>query len=671
MKVPATKKKTANKITVNKKVINLNSINNLLNTKCNHNQWVWYRNKSKKDNDICIRVGNDLCILLDNNKPVDETLLIKYIKYILGKTSQNYSRRFGKTTSCINKNDKLVQILDVILQKFTPPTRFIRYILSSDDEYFKFIDILGKHLTAECIEFIIDKVFGNCYECDTCVDNYGNIDSDNASDNMDKDLLDRSYSLDNEREFINKLKNVDDDEDYLSDGLSDGLSDSDDYTTKKITYDCESSSYDSCDNPSDNYSDNSSDNPCNDDSIKEHMEYMEHGEYLDKLLNLGIMTDGIMSKLFNSKCKIVQDRCIQFINEFIENDDINHKYNKYITKEIMYELFNHLPNSLPLIDLLIKKYPVDSDCLNAAVQYALPEYIEHILKYKIIPEKLHFRTALISKKHNQNITNEKIRLLCNWGYKIDLDDVKFSIINKKNIPDIENLDLEYDEEVHKLMIENNFFPNIKQNLIDNNLLTLQKLCYEKINFDKIRKHIEKTGVHPDKYCLDGILNTNIIENLDIICYLVAKGCVIEDSQFEKLMRGISNLNKKKTDEKNRRNLMRRKWAYRARLRRNGPNIKALAKPEPKFKSVKVEEADALILLNSYRNFKNKELLEHKKRIWDLEEQLNIEHTVEDPYRDIIMDNYCEMIEDDIRNIDSEFSENSEFSIDESSSFDSD
>ena len=176
------------------------------------------------------------------------------------------------------------------------------------------------------------------------------------------------------------------------------------------------------------------------------------------------------------------------------------------SQEQVYIACRNLPESQNMINMLIKSsdLEIDSRCLEEVCDNGSFEAIEYILNYKIPVTRTHFNKLLLSKKTKDNphagYTAEKVELLFKAGYRMDAEDVEFSIKNKRVIPDIERFGVVLDNKMYLLCHTTNFYPKYRFTVTNMQQVELQKMCNKRRA--NIKKFVEKYKIKPDQICMD-------------------------------------------------------------------------------------------------------------------------------------------------------------------------
>ena len=100
-------------------------------------------------------------------------------------------------------------------------------------------------------------------------------------------------------------------------------------------------------------------------------------------------------------------------------------------------------------------------------------------------------------------TPDKAELMFKYGYKLDIEDVKFIICNKVQINDIDRFGLELGEEILTLCGKYDFYPTYNFKNSDPGLVELYKLTRIK-NVTKLREFYKTHKTVPDAICMDNV-----------------------------------------------------------------------------------------------------------------------------------------------------------------------
>jgi len=128
-----------------------------------------------------------------------------------------------------------------------------------------------------------------------------------------------------------------------------------------------------------------------------------------------------------------------------------------------------------------------------------------ILLCRIVPDTNIFK---IWVKSNQYDGKQPIlELLIKFGLQLGHADIMFALENKVLIDNLERFDLMYDEQLYFTLFINNYklTPELNAKFaIDQHILKLRAMCADrKTTYDKVKRHVNQTGVKLDRYCLDG------------------------------------------------------------------------------------------------------------------------------------------------------------------------
>ncbi len=299
--------------------------------------------------------------------------------------------------------------------------------------------------------------------------------------------------------------------------------------------------------------------------------YTENNDTLASFIIKNInMTPTILTKLSICKSELMAN----YISGIID------KSNDAATDELILNACSSLPYTKQIIQSLVLKNVVIAEefiikvigtcsddsiefILNVTNKQATKIYFKHLITSKShIPDsidryatnygkvicRLNDRYDLYSLKFEINYTKDKCMVLINHGFVPDQDDIKLSIENHVEIPEIEKFGVVFDEPFLKLLQKNQFYPEYNFKCIAPELYQLQRLTVTK-NLPKIRKFLKtyKTLV-PDEYCM---LNASSIKNNGVTIQLlmdaggiITQGCLdayskmLNDNQLSILLTGF-------------------------------------------------------------------------------------------------------------------------------------
>lgn len=260
------------------------------------------------------------------------------------------------------------------------------------------------------------------------------------------------------------------------------------------------------------------------------------------------------------------------------------KFNEELTPEYMDEACYGLPYSKKsIISLMNRGLQLNDNNLEIVCRYCNEEAIEYVLETTRLPvTNAHFKAIIQSKKympftynigpnfhyfysyrsHNNHeewvdaYSWEKLDVLTKYGYKLTRDDIIFSIINKKYIPNIERFDLKLNKEILNLCWGNDFYPAYDFEDVHSSLMELQRLCKTK-KHSEIKQYIKKYNLVPDFKCMENasqFVNNNKIYDLLInsggkVTYNCLKKCVGEFKNNAFLLKLICDYEKNAEEEK--------------------------------------------------------------------------------------------------------------------------
>jgi hypothetical protein len=261
----------------------------------------------------------------------------------------------------------------------------------------------------------------------------------------------------------------------------------------------------------------------------------DHVSRLKYVFDNCTLTPDVVTFLFKCRCPHVIKKCLEIIKDQTVDKSL-------ITRDCLSNACILLPEQTGknYIGELVKNrdFNINEQCLEIVSEWCDEEAILYILSYKIPVKKIHFQKVIQSKgfiktrqRYGRNIpvnryknggyTPLKVELLFNAGYRMDLEDVKFSIEQKKVIPDIERFGLELDDNIYKTCHQHKFYPAYKFTLENPQLSELQKLCNKSKNIDKIKKYTEDNKLTPDKACMEYALTHKA--NYRVLNYFHSKG----------------------------------------------------------------------------------------------------------------------------------------------------
>ena len=163
------------------------------------------------------------------------------------------------------------------------------------------------------------------------------------------------------------------------------------------------------------------------------------------------------------------------------------------------------------------------------------------LRFEITRE--HFNAICLSSKQifdyntipviKTTYTPDKAELMFKYGYKLDIEDVKFIIHNRIEIRDIDRFGLELGEEILTLCGKHDFYPTYKFNKSDPGLVELYKLTRKK-NVVKLRTFYKSNKTVPDAICMDNVCS--IYDNTASYNVLIEHGGKITYKNIETVAR---------------------------------------------------------------------------------------------------------------------------------------
>ncbi len=256
-----------------------------------------------------------------------------------------------------------------------------------------------------------------------------------------------------------------------------------------------------------------------------------HDKYFNFLFKHSKLTKDIVDFMFSCRCNHMIDKCTELL-------DSN---NELISINSLHSACNILPKSKSIVEALHKMgYKIDAKCLEIVCKYCDEESIKYVLDYNIPVQRVHFRNVVESKKYTYSrytkafsykkggYTEAKAELLFKSGYRMNKEDIIFSIEKKIFIPGIDRFGITLDNSIYQICHENKFYPEYNFELENRKMLELQKLCNGR-SLKKIQKYITDNEIKPDQKC---ILNAcSISYNYEIICFLIDQGCTMNIECF--------------------------------------------------------------------------------------------------------------------------------------------
>lgn len=133
----------------------------------------------------------------------------------------------------------------------------------------------------------------------------------------------------------------------------------------------------------------------------------------------------------------------------------------------------------------------------------------------------HFNSVCLSREisinHHMTQTTkstykpEKAELMFKYGYKLDVEDVRFIICNKVMINDIDRFGLELGREILTLCGKKNFYPTYNFSEFDAGLIELYQLTQKK-NVGNLQRFYKTKKTVPDAICMNNAcsLNYNVL-----------------------------------------------------------------------------------------------------------------------------------------------------------------
>lgn len=103
-------------------------------------------------------------------------------------------------------------------------------------------------------------------------------------------------------------------------------------------------------------------------------------------------------------------------------------------------------------------------------------------------------------KNMLNSIFEKLELIFTYGYCPTNDDIKFAIMRKIEIQNLERFGIVLNEDIYNECIKNEFFPKYKFDCVTQEMYELQKACYEK-DTRTIKMLIKTHNLIPDDICM--------------------------------------------------------------------------------------------------------------------------------------------------------------------------
>lgn len=231
--------------------------------------------------------------------------------------------------------------------------------------------------------------------------------------------------------------------------------------------------------------------------------FYDNYELIEFMLNRCYITNDIIDIL----CKTKSVACL------IQLEGIIRDHYKELTKKHVDDLCYFLPESANLISSIIENtnLNIDNDSLDIACEICNMEAILYILRYKIKPTKKNMQQIINSNLYSSNVAE----LLFNAGYLPDYEDVKYSVLKKKELPRIDRFNITYDKTIEYICYSNEFFPDYP--FIDHNMIKLYKIC-RKGDIILYKKYIKEYNITPNEICLMGALSG--VHNRKIILYLL-------------------------------------------------------------------------------------------------------------------------------------------------------
>lgn len=273
---------------------------------------------------------------------------------------------------------------------------------------------------------------------------------------------------------------------------------------------------------------------CNDDNNTNNINNINNtiNKQLFELIKNKETNNDILATLFLSRSKIVQEWLYKLIKTKPE----------LIKEEHLYNSIKSYPESTKVINEIIKLgFNIDSICLEIACECCSLETIEYVINYRIKVTRIHFEkliqsTEIIIKRSGNSFkikkingySKDKMNLLFLYGYEPTYDDIKFSIKNKVELPNLDRFKIRLDTIIANYCHQYNFYPNYDFEKTDEKLYELQSLCNKK-KLNKIKNYIEKQNIGPDQMCIKNACG--IKNNFEMINYLIDQGCYIDDDCY--------------------------------------------------------------------------------------------------------------------------------------------
>ena len=577
------------------KKFDLTSLDQKIKNGCQHSNY-GYSTKKIKNNGTCTIVGTQYLDAFNLGIDIPSKYLDKYMAFIFRSSTSYWARRF----SCIGKNQVILSKLTYDLLTFYQPKLSILKKIStvSDGVYFPTLKglTLNKNFKKFSTDFVIGYLKQNIKNCDkTKCTHSDNLNFLLAHTPMNQQLFDYllecrcSHAVNAVLDIINgtfnpkytpfnnddvtKLQqNILNDDSDTNDSIvmdkkshddnnDDDIDDlilvpADEKVDNALLVSDNEEDYDTDNNDVDN--ENDGDNQYNENDDEDDNDVDNDNEEADDLDddNEDDDEDGD-----NEDDDDVEDE-----NNNVDDVDEVIDITKLVSYNSLYAVCKLLPESSVIVDCIVKKgFPIDSKCLEIVCEYCNEEAIKYILDYKIPVEKIHFRNILNSKKYitsssykktgsysNNGFNMAKAELLFQSGYRMDYDDIIYTIDKKIVIDGIERFGIILDDKIYEYCHSKKFYPDYKFELANRLMLELQKLCNGK-SLPKIQKFVNDNNLKPDQTCL--YFATKISMNFDIISYLIDNGCIMDAEATKNFITALWELTYRRRDKDNTNDVM--------------------------------------------------------------------------------------------------------------------
>jgi hypothetical protein len=222
-------------------------------------------------------------------------------------------------------------------------------------------------------------------------------------------------------------------------------------------------------------------------------------------------------------CGLRIDTLYDTINIYIDS------YKGIVDQRMLYSAIKSPLQKNVVYTLFKKGYQIDSHCLVIACHAGSMDDIKFVLDYKILPQRDHFNALLKNKYGFKN----KYRLLAEYGYRANREDVINAIKNGLYIPDIEKIGVTADKEILDFCCVYNVVPDYRFDCISQEMFKLYGMC-RGVAYRSTEKYIKRHKLKPDNICMENCAKTR--SNIRLLMVLLKEGgkvnlqCIINNAK---------------------------------------------------------------------------------------------------------------------------------------------